>query len=76
MCDRIFDNLLELQENKQRSYNEMVELTDNMLNCNYSKESVELYALAFEQYASQQTKQIYMYISGEYFEQLKEKISV
>lgn len=74
--EKVFKNMPELAENTQFDYDEMIALSDNMLNCNYSTDSVNFYALAFEQYTSQYTKQIYMYIGEEYFDKLNEIESV
>lgn len=70
VSDRVFQSLPEIQEDIQFSYDDMIALSDNMLSCNYSVESIKLYAAAFEQYVSIQTKQAYIYISKEYFEKL------
>ena len=76
VSDKVFYNLPEMKKYVKFNYDEMVALTDNMLNCHYSTDSINLYALAFEQYVSTQTKQIYMFISEEYFKELNRRIFV
>lgn len=74
--EKVFDNLPELVEDTQFDYNEMIALLDNMINSGYSTNSVKLYALAFEQYTSEDTKQVYMNIGEEYFNKLNEIVSI
>lgn len=74
--EKVFAGLPELVEDTQFDYNEMIALSDNMINSSYSTNSVKLYALAFEQYTSEYTKQIYMYIGEEYFNKLNEIVSI
>lgn len=74
ISDKVFHNLPEIKEYAKINYDEMVALTDNMISCCYSTESINLYALAFEQFVSKQTKQIYMYISEQYFKDLDKRM--
>lgn len=76
MRDKVFTKLPELEEDTCFDYDEILALSDNMLNCNYSFDSVKLFALTFEKYTSEYTKQIYMYIGEEYFNKLNEIVSI